>query len=152
MSNDAMPMSSLNKLLKCMWLRIEEDTEHISTWNLVQAEVLSSVFMHPSSVFFSIKNHIGHCTGVCMSVERLHSMVLDACEIWWYASKRDGSGIMRHGTVVVRNPFASCSSIDEALVKSDLVEALMKSGALDAGMSFVVSDPSSPPIACMEVQ
>ena len=119
MASDKEVKDSLKRLLEFMHLDMRKDSAHPAMWNLTQHESLDTLFKNPSSIVGRVKGSFSQISCTQQPLDSIFKTVLYAHELWWNATLHDG----HDGIVVISNPFAGCSSLDEALVKADLIEA-----------------------------
>lgn len=112
-------------------------------WELEAAEEINNICKKLDDIMVTVPEHIGIYDLVMTSLEDVEHTILHAKEFWWSALKRDGNGNLLpedqgRGTIILKNPFCGCKSIEEAQIKADV------SGKSDLLRFSFIYDPQPP--------
>lgn len=94
-------------------------------WELKPTKEIDNVCKKLDDISVTCPEHIGVYDLVMTSLEDVEHTILHTKEFGWSALKRDDTGNLLpedkgRGTIILKNPFYGCKSIEEAQIKADV--------------------------------
>lgn len=119
----------LKKLFNYLWIEMvswRPVFDDKNWWHLKQLRILDQKFYDVEDLHCSVEGKPGtilSLTSNVLEAKDLLNVILGGRDFWWKAKKKSDQPDKKssYGTLVVTNPFSSCGSLDEALIRADVL-------------------------------